>query len=126
MFTVTSFAFFVFIALSLLAYYVFPKRYQWLVLLICSVLFIYFSSGLSCFIFVAIDLAAVYFGSLLIERTENTKARNAIAAVAIIIIAAVLYALKYWNNVLEWTGGLFSALRLPLAYCGWIAPVGVS
>ena len=126
MFTVTSFAFFVFIALSLLAYYVFPKRYQWLVLLICSVLFIYFSSGLSCFIFVAIDLAAVYFGSLLIERTGNTKARNAIAAVAIIIIAAVLYALKYWNNVLEWTGGLFSALRLPLACCGWIAPVGVS
>lgn len=126
MFTITSLAFYIFTAAALLLYYLLPKRCQWAVLLLCSIAFVFFGSGIAAFIFLGIDIAAVYLGAVLTDRAESAKKRNAFTAVSIIIVALVLCALKYWNNVAEWSGGLLTPLGLPVWRCDWVAPVGIS
>ena len=126
MFTITSLAFYAFIIAALLLYYLLPKCCQWAVLLLCSIAFVLFSSGIAAFIFLGVDIAAVYLGTVLTAKTENAKKRNVFTAVSIVIVVLVLCALKYWNNVSEWAGGLLTAIGLPVWQCAWIAPVGIS
>lgn len=127
-FSITSITFFAFILLSLAAYYIFNRKKQWVILLICSLLFIFFSSGPAVFIFIGVDLIAVYCGTVLTEGTEDEKKRRLFTASSIVAVVAVLFMLKYWNNVADWSDAFIKRMGLDLAIwrCEWAVPVGIS
>ena len=66
----TSGTFLVFVLAALAAYYLTPKRYQWIILLIASGIF-YCMAGLKFIPFVLITSFATYYSALLIDRRHG-------------------------------------------------------
>ena len=126
MFTITSCAFFVFVAAALALYYIFPRRGQWIVLFAFSLAFVFFSSGPAAFIYVAADVAAVYFGTVLTARTDDPRRRTLFTALSIIVVVIVLFLLRYSVNVLEYFGGMPGTAAIPAALRSLTAPIGIS
>ncbi len=76
-----SYEFILFLAVTLTAYYLIPKRFQWMLLLAASYVF-YFFAGWSCLVYITVSSAASYFASLRIhgvnaERSAYLKANKA-------------------------------------------------
>lgn len=68
----TSYGFIVFVAVLLVAYYVFPKKYQWTLLLAASYFF-YAFSGLENFIFIIATTLSCFFVARAIERIRTRE-----------------------------------------------------
>lgn len=126
MFTITSFAFFVFVAAALALYYIFPRRGQWIVLFAFSLAFVFFSSGPAAFIYVAADVAAVYFGTVLTARTYDPRRRTLFTTLSIIVVVIVLFLLRYSANMLEYFVGMPDTAAIPAALHSLTAPIGIS
>ena len=124
-FTITSFWFFAFLAITLLVYYLLPKRIQWVWLLAASFGFIYLYVGFSAFLFLLIDIGAIYAGSQLIDNTKKLTSRRWLLAATLFIIVGQLFLLRYYNNMAGWIGR-FLDIQSPVWRCSWIAPVGIS
>ena len=56
-----------FVTAVLLLYYLFPKRYRWVLLLIASYVF-YGLTGIGNFAYILVTTVSAYFGALLIEN----------------------------------------------------------
>ena len=63
----------IFLAITVLLYYIFPKKKRWIVLLGASYVFYYISSG-SLLIYLLISTLSIYAGGLLIDR-ENIRVK---------------------------------------------------
>lgn len=128
MLSITSFTFLAALLPALLLYYLIPKKPQWITLLLFSITFIFLYSGLSAFVFLAIDIAAVYIGTALLKKADNERRRKWITALSVAVVAGMLFMLKYLNNVAVWSDEVLATvgLRLPQWRCPWLAPVGIS
>lgn len=126
MLSITSFSFFVFVAAALVLYYVFPRRWQWGVLFAFSLAFVLFSSGSAAFVYIAADVAAVYFGTLLTERTDNPRRRTLFTALSVAVVVLMLFLLRYSANVLVYFVGMPDTSVVPTALRSLAAPIGVS
>ena len=121
----TSFDFLVFVLVTVVAYYIVPKKARWVVLLIASYAF-YFISSASTFVFLLVTTVVTFFGGLYIGRVndaekaylkehggelsrEEKKARKAeskrqkrrMVALILIIDFGILAVLKYFRVYLE-------------------------
>ena len=140
----TSLPFLLLVGLSILLYYVVPKRFQWLLLLAASMVF-YCVGGGRTVLYVFYTAATVYVSTLLLghyndlKRAAPKEEKKAVAArykkrrqtvvlVACLANFVLLYVLKYWN----FTAGLFQPLadrltpgaQIPLS--DLVLPLGVS
>lgn len=122
MFTLTSLYFLLFVAAALFLYYIAPKHFQYYVLIAASSVFIALYSSPAVFVFLAADITVIYFGGILQDRLEEGRLRNLAAAVSVILITALLFLLKYYNNVAEW----FPGLNAVAWRCDWPVPIGIS
>ena len=128
-FSITSLWFFVFLAAALLLYYLLPGKLQWGWLLVASFGFIFLSVGLSPFLFLAVDILAVYGGTLLIEKTENPVARRWELFAVLLIVIGQLFMLKYYDGIAPWLSAAiarvfgFSAFTWRSTF---LAPIGIS
>lgn len=113
----TGIPFFVLAAATVLLYYILPKRCQWIVLLVTSIIF-YATYGFEQFIPMLLAAVAAYLaarriqevydaeeGGTAAERKAKSKG-NLLFAVAVLVIL-LLYA-KLGNQVLQGLAGLFS------------------
>ncbi|PHU40360.1 hypothetical protein CSX00_06210 [Pseudobutyrivibrio ruminis] len=70
--TYTSFSFYVFLVIALVAYYVIPKAYRWLAILLANFCFVWFASeSISKLVFFAGTIVVSYLFGLLLEKRKN-------------------------------------------------------
>ena len=65
---VFSLYYIVFIGIAVLLYYLVPKKYQWVVLLLSSILFYYISGGLKAGLFITVTIVSTFLGARTMER----------------------------------------------------------
>lgn len=112
-----SIPFFLFAVLTVLLYYILPKRWQWIVLLVSSVIF-YATYGLAQFVPMLLAAVAAYFAAKWIQAVydaeeggtaaeRKAKGKGKLLFAAAVLVLLLLYA-KIGNWVLQGLAGLFS------------------
>ena len=131
-FNITSLWFFVFLFFALMIYYLAPRKWQWPVMLITSLAFIFLAVGFGALPFMLIAVLVPYFGARLIQKTKTPRQGRWILAVAILLLIAQLFLLKYYNNMLSWINKgsqwTFEAMLSKVfgMNAALVAPVGIS
>ena len=142
-----------FVGIAVLLYYLVPKKYQWMILLLFSIIFYYISGGLKAGVFITITIATTFYGALTMERIGE-KARRTIKTsetplsrdekkairagarakkhkvflVTLLINLGMLIVLKYANFFTTNFDSLLSHAGLPLQIpqVSFILPLGIS
>lgn len=114
-----SIEFLLFVLVLVFIYYVFPKKYRYIVLLIGSLIFYYLFSG-KYIIFILLSSVITYFSGKLIEK-YNDK-RKLILTLSILLNLSFLLVLKYIN----FFGDIFRVVGINIPYKKFILPIGIS
>jgi D-alanyl-lipoteichoic acid acyltransferase DltB (MBOAT superfamily) len=126
--TITSLYFFIFLILTTIVYYICPKKYRWISLLVFSAAFFLLSSWKVSFYF-AIGTIIAYVGARLIqEKCQTDKLKRIVLIISISCELLILFLLKYINiipNTINGFGNLFN-IDLNFATINLIAPLGIS
>ncbi len=94
----TSFVFLAFCFITLIIYFIVPKKIQWIILLLSSLVFLFYDNFSLFTVFQALLILLVsYFGGRLIEKYRDTKKETVILLCSIAIILGLLIYLKYSN-----------------------------
>ncbi len=124
---IISFSFLIFYIFSVLAFYVVPNRFRWIVLIAAS--YIFYASFRWQYLLILISITViVYFGAIKISTESTVKKRRASLAVSILLILIILISFKYSNflipdfNVLMCNFDLNFSIDSP----NIIVPVGIS
>jgi D-alanyl-lipoteichoic acid acyltransferase DltB (MBOAT superfamily) len=141
--SLTSVIFFAFLAILSIVYFVFPKKYQWIVLLVGSYVF-YLSGDVRLVIYILFSTATSFFGAKLIEKRaalapgkENPDERhtNKIArqkkAIRIHFLILNFAILAYFKHLDAWIGYLntifsITGVGVSLKSVSLILPLGIS
>jgi D-alanyl-lipoteichoic acid acyltransferase DltB (MBOAT superfamily) len=94
---ITSITFLLFIAVSLLVYWVMPKGWQWLVLLADSLIFYFLNAEWYTFVYLLISVATVWAATNYFLNCSDEKLKKAVLVCTIIINIGMLTVLKYTN-----------------------------
>ena len=133
--TINSLAYLAFLAGVYLVYFLAPKKYQWIVLLIASYSF-YIIAGITPFIFVVATTCIAFFSARRMEKVKQEaankkegKTKNKPWLVCtMVLIFGVLFMLKYYNSVAEGLNDIFTTFqwsaKAPLVNI--ILPMGIS
>ena len=133
--SITSFYFLIFYALVLFVYYIVPKKGQWVILLLASILYYLFSdNGFLIFYPLAAVLvchAGVRRMVRIRERAEKAEAQKRCRRTLIGVIAVnvgALFLLKYINFGINTVNGIASLFREGELLHGlnWLVPLGIS
>lgn len=128
---ITSFAFLCFFACILILYYVIPKKLQWALLLLCSIIY-YLASGNAFLIVYPLFSALVcYLGTALLQKTgeADAKRRKFILLCTVLANLAVLIVLKYVNfgiYTIDGIAQLFGNSKQLIPTVNFLVPLGVS
>lgn len=131
-----SWQFIGFVALSTLLYYILPKRFQWMFLLLVS-LFFYSLGGIKVLLYLMFTILTTYGVGLLIgklnnsmsgnltkEETNKIKTKKKLWVLASLICNfGVLFFFKYWNFS---AGILNNTFHFSLPTLNLILPLGIS
>lgn len=127
----TSIDFLIFLLVSVLAYYVIPLRFRWIMLLLASYGF-YLSGGVGVLGYILFTTITTYLCGCLIgsvrskgetkeEKVKIRKKKRSIAAVCLVLNFGLLYFVKYWNFTLDMLRFPNDVLRFNL-----LMPLGIS
>ena len=111
-----------FLPIVLVIYYISPKKFKNLILLIFSMLFYFFGEPKYGIIMV-LSIISIYFHGIWIEKERNTKYKKVPLISGIIISLAVLFYFKYFDFLIE-NINLFLSKKIDLF--GIILPIGIS
>ena len=96
--SLTTFAFALLCFTTIIIYFVVPKKFQWIILLISSVIFLFYDNlHISTIIQALLILIPTYILGRKIEENYNTKKAKKFLIIGIIIILGQLVYLKYTN-----------------------------
>ena len=101
--------FILFVAASLLVFYLVPHRFQWIVLLAFSYIY-YIAGGPRYVVFILFSTIVTWFLALLIEKTEgngNHKGAKRLLILGLILNFGMLGVVKYTNFTIENINALF-------------------
>ena len=145
---ITTLVFLAFVGVSCLVYYIVPKKIQWCVLLVASLLFFVFSSALLT-IYMLITTGITYAGSLIIQKNKDLfvikkkelpkeerksykqrskKRQKILVAIFSVSVIAILVALKYCNflgDIVNSVAGMFALNKL-IPKFNILLPLGIS
>lgn len=147
----TTLYFFAFLAAALVGYYIIPKKYRWVWLLIVSYGY-YFVSSVKCSLFMVYATAVIYICGILLDKVIKQSAgylkdnketltkdekkahkeivkkkKRIILAAGCILNFGMLAVVKYTNFALENVNAVLSAAgkeTIPLTE--WVLPLGIS
>lgn len=102
--TITSFHFLVFVTIAVAIYYLVPKAWQWIVLLMMSLLFYHYAARTKTIVFLLISTLTVYVCTMWMDRIKRNKGSSskgvtvlAATAVAVnIILWFIFKGYEYW------------------------------
>ena len=142
----TSLKFLIFIIIVVAAYYICPKKFRWIVLLVASFAF-YLISSAKTFVFLIAATIITFFGGRALDKINNetnktindagkdidratkkdikTKAKRKLRKVVALILIldfGILAVLKYFSVYIEALGGLIG-FNIDL---GFLIPLGIS
>lgn len=144
----TSLAFFAFLGVLLILYYIIPKKAQWVTLLAASIFFFAYSSGLLILYMIATTLL-IYVGALFIQKYKDdfkakkktlskgdrkelkstiNKKTYAILTCIVIICVGILAVLKYSNflgNIVNNVSDIISNKTIVPTF-NLVLPLGIS
>lgn len=114
-----SLKFLLFVVALLIIYYVCPKKYRWVTLLIASLIFFYLFSGVLIIYCILASLVAYFASRLLIK---NEKKKKLIFIISILVILGFLAVLKYNNFFIS----IINVFGLSIKYKKFLIPIGIS
>lgn len=141
--------FFLFLLISLPAYYLTKKNYRWIALLISSIVF-YILCSYKSIIFLLFTTITIYFSALAIHKNrikekeiisngielekkklikkQNKKIRKTYLVLGIVSIVLVLSVMKYMNFIIDNVNLLSSLFNINYKLKGvkWFLPLGIS
>lgn len=145
--TLTSLSFFAFVLITVILYYIVPKRFQWMILLAASTAF-YCIICLKYIYFIVFTAITVWIGALWLDRYSKVRkqtlkehknewdqtvrsafkkrtvtGKRLILTLIIILNFGILGFLKYYNFFAEWLSGIFSFQYTELSL---VIPLGMS
>ena len=144
----TSYGFLAFLIVLFALYYLIPRRFQWLLLLIADALF-YYCAGWQGLVFMAATVTVAWASTNLMSsslakqksflssppgkelsreerkavKKQGEKYRKRIFILALVLDLGILAALKYTNFVIHNVNSLFGA---NIAGVDWLLPLGIS
>lgn len=150
--SITSVAFLLFLFAVLIAYYLLPGKYQWVILLLASIIF-YASCGIKSFIYVLFTATTIYFATVWMQNLRDTQKRyfrenkavltkedkslykakrkkksKAIMVTTLLINLGVLCTFKYFHFALEQINSViswFHGIRIADTF-SFVVPLGIS
>lgn len=124
--SITSVLFFAFVAVSLIVYFLVPKRFQWWVLLADSLCFYFANSKPYTFLYLLVSVVTVYLATAYFER-ENAKHKKLVVSLTVIVNVGLLAVLKYTNLFIN-TVSYFIERKggAPLLTVKWYASLAIS
>ena len=117
--------FLLFVAASVLVYYIVPHKWQWLVLLVFSYIY-YVAGGPRFVVFILFSTIVTWIAALMIEKMEaqeNHKTARNILILGLILNFGMLGAVKYTNFAIENLNALF---HMNLRGMAILLPLGIS
>lgn len=129
--SITSFEFMLFVAVSLVIYWNLPKRFQWVLLLVDSLLFYFANATAYTFLYVAFSIISVYAATTYFAKVgmepEQAGKKRAVLTVTVIANAGILALLKYTNLFIH-TANIFrrAADASEFQTVNWLAPLAIS
>lgn len=126
---VTSLIFPAFVMLGAIIYWNVKGRYQWVVLLVLSLVFYCTYVAPVTFIYVLISTFTAYGAAIFFERSGSERRNRIVVVLALLVDMGILAVLKYTNLVIR-TWNFFGSLgsddfsASPLVH--WAAPLGIS
>lgn len=123
----STLVFFIFLAVSLIIYYLTPPRYRSYSLLAVSIFF-YIYSGPVFIFFIAGMTLLNYFIGITLGRPTTDKIHKIILISGICINVGALVFFKYWNFLIANIAELFSLFHVDLSYwrLNLLIPLGLS
>lgn len=119
-------SFIIFFVIVAIAFYLVPKDKKWIVLLLASIIFYFFSSP--GYIFIPILTSAITFiGANKIAKSKSFK-RKSYFAITVTLSLSLLFAYKYFNFLASNLNNLTSLtyLRISLPTPNLLVPLGIS
>lgn len=114
-----------FVTVSLIVYFLVPKRFQWWVLLIDSLVFYFANSVAYTFAYLALSVASVYLATLYFDK--KTKGKKPVLILTIVLNVGMLAVLKYTNLVIN-TINFFGQRKgiAPIGTVQWYSSLAIS
>ena len=122
-----SIAFFYFLFIVVILYFLIPHKYRWFFLLIASFYF-YASVNVQYTFLLVISIVSIYLASLQIEKTSNATIKKISLICCLSVNLGMLILFKYCN-FLFWNLNYVSSrlsLSFELSYLEFLLPIGIS
>lgn len=132
--TITSFSYFVFIAVAIIVYYTLPKKIQWVELLVASIIFYCLAGNPSTYVFLVISTLLAWGVTLGLEKYRDKNGvlsaakRWKILIGATIVIDIILWFIMKGNSFITDTQSLLEYLfpgRASIEIISFVAPLGM-
>lgn len=94
---ITSVLYLIFVGVSLIIYLHIPKKYQWYVLLVDSLLFYFLNAKAYTFIYLLTSVLTVYVATCFFVKNSDEGKKRIVLVVAMVINIGLLALLKYTN-----------------------------
>ena len=125
---ITSFYFLCFYVIILFVYYIFPRRVQWIVLLIANFIFLLCSGDVRLLGYPFFTVFICYLGTRWMIKVKSDKIRRFIATFTVLSNLLILFSLKYVSFPISTFNGLLgifgNGYRLPMPE--FLVPLGIS
>ena len=118
-----SLQFLLFIMGLMIIYYICPKKFRWLVLLLGNIYFFVSLSG-HLIIYCLLATLITYLMARLLEKSEKHKKR--ILILDIILVLLFLAILKYNNFLASLINPIIKFISLEISYKKFLMPIGIS
>lgn len=125
---ITSITFFEFVALSLLIYWIVPKKYQWIILFVSSVLFYITATLWYTLIYVIVSVISVFLATKYFQESKDKKKNKAVLILCLIVNFGLLAVLKYTNLAIHTFNFLSNNLFHVKTFCDvdWLPSLAIS
>ncbi|MDO4797347.1 MAG: MBOAT family O-acyltransferase [Coriobacteriales bacterium] len=146
----TDIAFFAFVGITVLVYFITPKRFRWVTLLVASMLFYWINSG--WLLLILLGTCAVTFGCALwieasnkrgkeelkalgqkapraekkAQRAKTKRRSRRILAVGVVLVVGALLLLKYYDFFADNAAGLLKPFGIRPPHFAFLLPLGIS
>ena len=115
--SLTSLIFALFCIIVIVIYFIIPKKFQWIVLLVSSIFFLFYKNlTIGTILQALIILLASYVFGILIDKSKDIKKKKRYLIIGILLILGVLLYLKYTNLFLVTCNHFFNLFKIDFKF----------
>ena len=126
--SIISLNFIIFLIITVIIYYIVPKKSNWIFLLIYSFIFFLLSCSIKLILYLISGVAIAYIGTNYLSEPKSIKQKKVILLCVLISIIGMLFVLKYVNIIpmtINYFTSIFS-INTKFGMVSLIAPLGIS